>query len=51
MPTKTPPRPLHKLEFRLLTLLLAPAARRRLRAHLRARRPRRTWIIYGTKTS
>jgi hypothetical protein len=38
---------LYKLEFNARAITLYPAARRTLRDLLRARAPRRRWLIYG----
>lgn len=38
---------LYRLEFTAIALTLHPAARHTLRDILRARAPRRRWIIYG----
>lgn len=45
MPRKI--RLLYKLEFTARAFTLRPEARRTLRDLLRARAPRRRWIIYG----
>ena len=45
MPKRT--RLLYKLEFTARAFTLHPEARRTLRHLLRARVPRRRWIIYG----